>query len=103
MVTLTGGVDGYLQTILSSKGDAAGETEVTTGHGHPAHRSSRRRPSLAAALRAEPTIQQVLKQACSVEQALVGVGTPAPDATIVQMGYLTKADARRAARDGCGR
>ena len=52
-------------------------------------------PSLAAALRAEPTIQQVLKQACSVEQALVGVGTPAPDATIVQMGYLTKADARR--------
>ena len=30
MVTLTGGVDGYLQTILSSKGDAAGETEVTT-------------------------------------------------------------------------
>src|SRR5580658_11069854 len=30
MVTLTGGVDGYLQTILSSKGDGAGETEVTT-------------------------------------------------------------------------
>jgi lsr operon transcriptional repressor len=94
MVTLTGGVDGYLQTILSSKGDAAGETEVTTATVIPSPIVAST-PSLAAALRAEPTIQQVLKQACSVEQALVGVGTPAPDATIVQMGYLTKADARR--------
>src|SRR5262249_35805569 len=50
--------------------------------------------SLAAALRAEPTIQQVLKQACSVEHALVGVGTPTPDATIVHMGYLNRADVR---------
>jgi lsr operon transcriptional repressor len=94
MVTLTGGVDGYLQTILSSKGDGAGETEVTTATVIPSPIVAST-PSLAAALRAEPTIQQVLKQACSVEQALVGVGTPAPDSTIVQMGYLTKADARR--------
>jgi lsr operon transcriptional repressor len=93
MVTLTGGVDGYLQTILSSKGDAA-ETEVTTATVIPSPIVAST-PSLAAALRAEPTIQQVLKQACSVEQALVGVGTPAPDSTIVQMGYLTAADARR--------
>src|ERR1700689_362895 len=82
MVTLTGGVDGYLQTILSSKGDAASETEVTTATVIPSPIVAST-PSLAAALRAEPTIQQVLKQACSVEQALVGVGTPAPDATIV--------------------
>jgi lsr operon transcriptional repressor len=94
MVTLTGGVDGYLQTILSSKGDTATDTEVTTATVIPSPIVAST-PSLAAALRAEPTIQQVLKQACSVEQALVGVGTPAPDATIVQMGYLTKADARR--------
>jgi lsr operon transcriptional repressor len=95
MVTLTGGVDGYLQTILSSKsGDASAEAEVTTATVIPSPIVAST-PSLAAALRAEPTIQQVLKQACSVEQALVGVGTPAPDSTIVQMGYLTKDDARR--------
>ena len=95
MVPLTGGVDGYLQTILSSKGvDASAEAEVTTATVIPSPIVAST-PSLAAALRAEPTIQQVLKQACSVEQALVGVGTPAPDSTIVQMGYLTKADARR--------
>ena len=50
--------------------------------------------SLAAALREEPTIQQVLKQACAVDQALVGVGTPTADATIVHMGYLNADDAR---------
>ncbi len=50
--------------------------------------------SLAAAMREEPTIQQVLKQACEVEHALVGVGTPTADATIVHMGYLNADDAR---------
>jgi lsr operon transcriptional repressor len=50
--------------------------------------------SLAAALREEPTIQQVLKQACDVEYALVGVGTPTEDATIVHMGYLNAEEAR---------
>jgi lsr operon transcriptional repressor len=49
---------------------------------------------LAAALRAEPTIQQVLKQACGVEYALVGVGTPTADATIVHTGYLNAEDSR---------
>jgi lsr operon transcriptional repressor len=36
----------------------------------------------------------VLKQACGVEYALVGVGTPTADATIVDMGYLTADDNR---------
>jgi lsr operon transcriptional repressor len=94
MVTLTGGVDGYLQAILSSKGDGTAEPEATTASVIPSPIVAST-PSLAAALRAEPTIQQVLKQACGVDQALVGVGTPAPDSTIVQMGYLTADDARR--------
>jgi lsr operon transcriptional repressor len=94
MVTLTGGVDGYLQTILSSKGDGTAEPEATTASVIPSPIVAST-PSLAAALRAEPTIQQVLEQARSVEQALVGVGTPAPDSTIVRMGYLTADDARR--------
>jgi lsr operon transcriptional repressor len=93
MVTLTGGVDGYLQTILSSKTESASDTGLTTASVIPApiYLSS---PELAQALREEPTIQQVLKQACSAEQAVVGVGTPATDATIVQLGYLSAADVR---------
>ena len=51
-------------------------------------------PELAAALKAEPAIQAVLKQACDVDQAIVGVGTPTADATIVQMGYLAADDVR---------
>jgi lsr operon transcriptional repressor len=94
MVTLTGGVEGYLQTILSSKGEVTNESsEVTSATVIPSPIMAST-PSLAALLRAEPTIQQVLKQACEVEQALVGVGTPTADATIVHMGYLNADDAR---------
>ena len=94
MVTLTGGVEGYLQTILSSKGEVTNESpEVTSATVIPSPIMAST-PSLAAALRAEPTIQQVLKQACAVGHALVGVGTPTADATIVHMGYLNADDAR---------
>ena len=94
MVTLTGGVEGYLQTILSSKGELTSEpSEVTSATVIPTPIMAST-PSLAAALRDEPTVQQVLKQACSVEHALVGVGTPAADATIVHLGYLNPADVR---------
>ena len=93
MVTLTGGVDGYLQTILSSKGETGTEPEATTATIIPTPIVAST-PKLAAALKAEPTIQQVLTQACGVDQAIVGVGTPAADATIVQMGYLAADDVR---------
>jgi lsr operon transcriptional repressor len=93
MVTLTGGVDGYLQTILSSKGESGTEPEATTATIIPTPIVAST-PKLAAALKAEPAIQQVLTQACGVDQAIVGVGTPAADATIVQMGYLAADDVR---------
>jgi lsr operon transcriptional repressor len=93
MVTLTGGVDGYLQTILSSKGESGTEPEATTATIIPTPIVAST-PRLAAALKAEPAIQQVLTQACGVDQAIVGVGTPAADATIVQMGYLAADDVR---------
>jgi lsr operon transcriptional repressor len=93
MVTLTGGVDGYLQTILSSKGETGTEPEATTATIIPTPIVAST-PKLAAALKAEPAIQQVLTQACGVDQAIVGVGTPAADATIVQMGYLAADDVR---------
>jgi lsr operon transcriptional repressor len=98
MVSLTGGVDAYLPAFLSSKGEGGvvmGDMTTATVIPTPIVAST---AELAAALKAEPAIQQVLKQACGVEQAIVGVGTPAVDATIVQMGYL-EADDVRALRD----
>ncbi len=97
MVSLTGGVDAYLPAFLSSKGEGATEGEMTSATVIPTPIVAST-PELAAALKAEPSIQQVLKQACGVEQALVGVGTPTADATIVRMGYL-EADDIRALRD----
>jgi lsr operon transcriptional repressor len=104
MVTLTGGVDAYLPAFLSSNnsssagpvgpagdGGADGDTTSATVIPTPIVAST---PELAAALKAEPAIQQVLRQACAVDQAVVGVGTPAADATIVQMGYLAGDDVR---------
>lgn len=93
LVTLTGGVDGYLQTILSSKGDSGPEPDLTTASVIPAPISASS-AALAAALREEPTIQQVLRQARGAEHAIVGVGTPTTDATIVQLGYLSAVHVR---------
>jgi lsr operon transcriptional repressor len=93
LVTLTGGVDGYLQTILSSKGDGVAEPEATTATIIPTPIVAST-PKLAAALKAEPAIQHVLDQASGVDQAIVGIGTPTADATIVQMGYLAADDVR---------
>src|SRR6266581_3980961 len=70
MVTLTGGVEGYLQTILSSKGEIANESAHLTSATVIPSPIMASTPSLAAALRDEPTVQQVLKQARSVEHAL---------------------------------
>src|ERR1700722_19501898 len=93
MVSLTGGVDAYLPAFLSSKGEGPAEGEMTSATVIPTPIVAST-PELAAALKAEPAIQAVLKQACDVDQALVGVGTPTADATIVQMGYLAADDVR---------
>jgi lsr operon transcriptional repressor len=92
MVALTGGVDAYLPAFLSSRGESAeGEMTSATVIPTPIVAST---PELAAALKAEPAIEQVIKQACGVEQAIVGIGTPTHDATIVRMGYLEAGDVR---------
>ena len=93
MVSLTGGVDAYLPAFLSSKGEGPTEGEMTSATVIPTPIVAST-PELAAALKAEPAIQAVLKQACDVDQAIVGVGTPTADATIVQMGYLAADDVR---------
>jgi lsr operon transcriptional repressor len=94
LVTLTGGVDGYLQTIISSKGEMSTDTKTTTATVIPSPIVAST-PALAAALKAEPTIQALLERARRVEHAIVGVGTPATDATLVRLGYLTATEATR--------
>jgi lsr operon transcriptional repressor len=93
MVTLTGGVDGYLQALAYARADdeTAGDALTASVIPSPIVAST---PTLAAALKAEPTIQQVLELARSLPYAIVGVGTPAPDSTLVRNGYLSAADAR---------
>jgi lsr operon transcriptional repressor len=87
-------VEGYLQTFLASQSEVAGErSDLTSATVIPSPIMAST-AALAAALREEPTIQQVLKQACDVEYALVGVGTPTADATLVHMGYQNAEEAR---------
>src|ERR1700689_2956351 len=71
MVALTGGGGAYLRGFLSSKGESAAETDMTSATVIPTPIVAST-PELAAALKAEPAIQQVLEQACAVEQAIVG-------------------------------
>ena len=92
LVTLTGGVAGYLHPVMSSRADVNDEEPITASViPSPIVTST---PELARALRAEPTIESVLKRARAVDIAVVGVGTPATDATIVQSGYLNADDVR---------
>src|ERR1700729_2619637 len=73
MVSLTGGVDAYLPAFLSSnsEGMAVGEMTSATVIPTPIVAST---PELAAALKAEPAIQQVLEQAWGGGQGGVGGG-----------------------------
>jgi lsr operon transcriptional repressor len=93
LVTLTGGVDGYLQALASSRADDSDSHDSLTASVIPSPIVAST-PTLAAALKAEPTIQQVLQLARNLQHAIVGVGTPSPDATLVRNGYLSAADAR---------
>jgi len=93
-VTLTGGVDGYLQALAHSRWEStAGGPDLLTASVIPSPIVVRT-PTLAASLRAEPTIDEVLQRARCVPHAIVGVGTTAEDATLVRMGYLAPDDAR---------
>jgi lsr operon transcriptional repressor len=95
MVTLTGGVDGYLQALAYSRGDR----DALTANVIPSPIVAST-PKLAAALRAEPTIKQVIQSARELQLAIVGVGTAAADSTLVQMGYLSASEARAWTKKG---
>lgn len=95
LVTLTGGVDAYLRALAYSGAD--NEAATASIMPSPIVAST---PALAAVLRAESTIQQVIDLARSLPLAVVGVGTPTADATLVQTGYLSAADAYAIAAKG---
>lgn len=85
LVTLTGGVNGYLHPVMTTQVHAEFAPTGAVVIPSPIVTST---PELAQALRAEPTISKGLERARSVDIAVVGVGTATPDATIVQYGYL---------------
>lgn len=102
LVTLTGGVDGYLQALSQWRWDPAGAGTGGAGAtGASEGLSAGVIPSpivmstaaLAKAIKAEPTVQAVLSAARAATCAVVGVGTPAADSTLVRMGYLSADDA----------
>jgi lsr operon transcriptional repressor len=89
LVTLAGGVAGYLPALTYSRegGPALAASVIPS----PIVAST---PELAAALRSEPIISAVIAEARRVTHAVVGVGTATADSTLVKLGYLTAEDAR---------
>jgi lsr operon transcriptional repressor len=100
LVSLTGGVEGYLHTLMYSRPEGhATSADLITASIIPSPIVAST-DKLASVLRGEPTIRQVIDQAKTVPLAVVGVGTPAPDSTLVQMGYVSARDAKTLARSG---
>lgn len=90
VVTLAGGVAGYLPALTYSREN--GQTLTASVIASPIVASTAR---LASALRAEPMIAAVIDEARRVSTAVVGVGTATADATLVRLGYLTAEDASK--------
>jgi lsr operon transcriptional repressor len=99
LVAMTGGVNTYLSTALNwrSEGNALPTGFTVSLVPSPLVASS---PTLAAALRAEPSIRRVLDHACTADVALISIGTPDDDATLTQIGYMTTAEAASLRRAG---
>ncbi|MGC2174210.1 MAG: sugar-binding transcriptional regulator [Acidimicrobiales bacterium] len=99
LIALTGGVNGYLRTVMSSRVDLATDSEVAmvTVIPGPIVVST---PAMAEGLKQEPIIRDTLQRAREVNLAVVGVGTPSVDATLVQMGYMTPSGARETKKMG---
>lgn len=92
VVAMTGGVDSYLQTMMAS-GVTIDPSVV--------HLSLIPTPlvvsnsTLASSLRDEPVIARLFAEAAAADLALVGIGTPRDDSTMVQLGYMTPSEAAR--------
>lgn len=87
IVSLTGGVNSYLETILRLSGrhskceDSFIPTPILVSH-----------ESLAQLLLAEEGVQTVIKAAENSQVALIGIGAVSEDATLSRIGYTSPAD-----------
>ena len=92
LVTLTGGINAYLFALDGLRSDgilaaAAAARIIPT----PIMVSS---PELAAALRSDRSVADLLTEACSVDLAITSIGGTEPQATLVQWGFQDAAELR---------
>jgi lsr operon transcriptional repressor len=88
IVTLTGGVGGYMNTLSLATGNFGAERDSIVLP-TPLLASSE---SLADALRAENVVQLGLKAAAKADHALLSVGALLGRSTLAQMGYVDQAE-----------
>lgn len=96
LVSLTGGVGGYVETMLhvpSERANPHPPQVIPT----PIAAST---PELAAALREEPSVQAVLQTARRADMALVGIGNVDTGSTLGQLGYARDEDLAAYQREG---
>jgi lsr operon transcriptional repressor len=86
--TLTGGVNSYVEQFLRGAGGLRPTDPRTEIRLIPAPIVAST-PELAQAFRADPAIDSVFDEIPRADVTVVGVGTPTPDATIVDSGYTT--------------
>lgn len=91
LVTLTGGANVYLDAILGSpEAERPAPVRVQADMvPAPLLASS---AGLAAAFSSEADVQRVLRASNEAPRALVGVGSPTADSTLVKLGYVTPAE-----------
>lgn len=98
LVTLTGGANAYLGALLGGDDERSHAVRVRASVvPAPIIASS---PELAAALRAEDEVQQILSECAKATFAVVGVGTPTPGSTLTELGYVSAAELREIREKG---
>lgn len=95
LVTLTGGVDGYLRAAAG--GGMNGVADQLNVMPAPLLASS---PAVAATLREEAAVRAVMERAQQADVTLIGIGAVIPDASIMLMGLQTADQLRGYAAQG---
>ncbi len=98
LVTLTGGINAYLFTIDGLRSDGLLSTATATRIiPTPIVVSS---PELAAALRSDRSVGDLLAEAATVDLAVTGIGNTDPEATLVQWGYQDPDELKQLEQEG---
>ena len=91
LVTMTGGANAYLEAILGSKTEERVGPLKFRANVVPAPLIASAK-ELATALMREEDVVNTLRQCESAPLALVGVGTPTPGSTLVELGYVSDSE-----------